>query len=99
MRGNNGLSTSKKYTFENKVKSYLESTRVQFLHNDYNKSYMCYYIDTGDYIGSVKVERNSNNEIELYIWLSDGVYYASGYEDDFKIVKSSNSAPTNCHRY
>ena len=94
-----GLSTSKEYSFKNKVTSYLNSTKTQFKNEDYDKSYMCYYIDTGDYTGSVRVQKDSNDNIDLYIWLSDGTYYASGEEGNVKIVKSSNTAPTNCHMY
>ena len=88
-----------KEKFESIARKYLNSSKSQFESEDKDKSYMCYYIDTSEYTGSVEVKKDKNGNIETYIWLSNGTYYASGTLEDLEVGKNSKTAPTNCHKF
>ena len=90
---------SPKEKFESYARLYLNSSKSQFERDDSDKSYMCYYIDTSEYTGSVKVEKDEEGNIEVYIWLSNGTYYANGTLENLQVGENNKSAPTDCHRF
>lgn len=88
--------------FERKAEEYIINAQLQYTSDLMENmgetiNYRCYYIDEDEYIGSVKVEYD-DGETEYEIWLSNGIYYASGEQDDISVVKSNKTATTNCHR-
>lgn len=88
-----------KEKFESIAKKYLNDSKSQFESEDKDKTYMCYYIDTSEYTGSVEVKKDSIGNMKTYIWLSNGTYYASGSLENLDVGKNSKTAPTNCHRF
>ena len=88
-----------KEKFESIAKKYLNDSKSQFESEDKDKTYMCYYIDTSEYTGSVEVKKDLSGNIKTYIWLSNGTYYASGTLENLDVGKNSKTAPTNCHRF